>query len=150
MTIKTLRVVNETALRSEPITELIDRAYTDHAFTTKEQAHEQLAQYLQSPTVSVLVAKEGDGYKGLVVMATPPGGVATVQHFYCQKAPKVRENMIETLVKIALAAGCNTLLTVDANRKPRAFRQLFRKAGTSREVGRVFEFDLTTAEAAEV
>lgn len=143
--IKTLRVTTTKALENPAIQELVTRAYEHHAFSPGEQGAESVRDAVALPNAVVLVTREDEQFKALAVLAFSGKGVATVQHFYSQKAPKARENMIEAIVTLATANKCHKLLTVDSNRKPRPFRQLFRNLGPSKEVGRVFEFDLTSS-----
>lgn len=92
----------------------------------------------------IIAIREGDDWKGITIVNVGKGLVngATVLHFHCVGAGRVRAALVRALTTFARAHGATRLFGIDVNNKPGAFVRLFGEIGPAKEYGRLVEFDL--------
>jgi hypothetical protein len=144
--IEVIRVKNPQTFKLDDVREFVEKAYSAHSFMTPDNITDELTAAVDDPASAVFLAREGRQWKGFIHVMLPTSAAvqaASVPFFFSERAPKVRDALLAEMVNFITENGYTRMITVDANKKPRGFQRLFNKVGKSREVGRVYEFDLT-------
>lgn len=142
--VKVLRVMNPRALAVPPLSDLLDQAL-EGVQISGEGARDEIIRRVGSPGFGVFVGRQGGAFKALAIATWSSSALApvcSVYQFYNKGRKALREALVAALVAFAREGGYDRVLTIDTNRKGRAFSKVFSTGGQVTEVGQAYLIDI--------